>query len=88
VPKTKQPKRSTIRQEIGLRDGLLRLCCIAGKLRTGEFTTATAEAKKRGLSRKTVQREINLLRSLGWKIEWDVMSNRYRLRSAPIPQII
>jgi hypothetical protein len=88
VPKISRPTGKRKPKDAGRRDGLLRICYIANKLRSGEVVTASGEARARGLSRKTLVRDLDLLRSLGWKIEWDRTTQRYVLQSAPIPRII
>ena len=62
-----------------------RLCAIALKLRRNEPFDATFVAEFGLRNRKTMARDIDFFRSLGWVIVWDGRERTYVLKSAPKP---
>ena len=71
-----------------LRLSLNRLLTLAKTLRRNEPFNATGFAEAYGLERKTIMRDLRVLRQHGWKIEFDPCENTYVLRSAPPPTLL
>lgn len=68
------------------RNTLARLLYIAGKLRRGEPINGSSEARARGLSRKTLLRDFDFLREMGWQIDFNLYEKSYILLFAPPPR--
>lgn len=83
----RRKKRNKGESKNDRRAGLTRLFYLAGQLRADKPIGSTSEARKRGLSRRTIERDIKFLRALGWKIEWNQDLRTYVLISAPKPKL-
>lgn len=56
---------------------------IAAKLRRNEPINVLREARELGLTRRILRRDFDLLRSMGWRIDFDRVEKSYILLSAP-----
>lgn len=70
------------------RSSLLRLMGIAKRLRTGTPFTAVSLADEYAVDPRTIKRDIELLRTLEWRIDWHVPSHSYSLTHAPKPVLL
>lgn len=62
---------------------VVRVRQIAQILRRGEPWNALTVAEKMGVTSRTIKRDIEFLRSLGYQIEWKVSEGTYTLIHRP-----
>ncbi len=68
-------------------DTVTRIFDIARMLRKHEHFSATDVAEAHSVGVKTINRDMGLLRSLGWEIGFDSRARTYFLICAPKPTI-
>lgn len=64
------------------------LLYVVEALRKGRPFDASILGREIGVGRRTVVRDITLLRSLGWDICWDPVAREYNLKYAPPPRFL
>jgi hypothetical protein len=69
--------------EAPFRASVIRLTAVARLLRTGEPFDAVTASAELGTVTRTIKRDIQILRSLGWHIKWDTRERSYVLNYAP-----
>jgi len=86
APASAGPEPTPTTRGFHSRPALIRLATIARLLRQGRAINCRSLAAYLGCCRKTIVRDIALLRDpLGYLIEWDALDGSYRLRRAPEP---
>lgn len=62
---------------------ITRLLEVCRALRRGQPFSAASLAAELGVSDRSIKRDVQLLRALGWIIDWDLAAHTYTLRHAP-----